>query len=412
MFVSVHDLPARARLGWLAPVLVLASGCWARTQPTAPVRPAAASPLSIRLATDAGGAYVFEVANLDPPALARWVGRDADEKKWQSLFRVAVKKMPNAPLAGQYSVGGGVIRFTPRYRILPNLEYHAAVNAAALGGPGPPLAEATLRIPRPPNLPAAAVERVYPTADKLPENLLKIYVHFTAPMHQGRAYEYMQLLGPDGKPVALPFLEIAEELWDPSGKRLTLLLDPGRVKEGLKPREEFGPILTAGRRYTLIIAPQPRGSGGNADDVWSDIYGQPLQKQVRKEFEAGPPEKRPIDPAEWTLTAPAAGSSGPLTVTFPRPLDHALLQRVVRVVGADGRSIEGDIKLGERETSWQFTPRAAWAAGDYVLEAESILEDMAGNRIGRAFEVDETGPQRDAAPQTARRPFTVSARGR
>jgi hypothetical protein len=94
-------------------------------------------------------------------------------------------------------------------------------------------------------------------------------------------------------------------------------------------------------------------------------------------------------------------------VELKRSLDHALLERVVRVVTADGKPIEGDIKLGEHETSWHFTPRTEWKAGDYVLEAESILEDLAGNRIGRSFEVDETGPQRDEPPTVYRRPFKI-----
>src|SRR5207247_4882147 len=74
--------------------------------------------------------------------------------------------------------------------------------------------------------------------------------------------------------------------------------------------------------------------------------------------------------------------------------------------------LDGDIKLGAHEMGWYFTPRSEWKAGDYVLEAESILEDLAGNRIGRAFEVDETGPQRDDPPTVYRRPFKVRSEER
>jgi hypothetical protein len=44
-------------------------------------------------------------------------------------------------------------------------------------------------------------------------------------------------------------------------------------------------------------------------------------------------------------------------------------------------------------------PSEPWSPGDYTLIALGILEDLAGNRIGRAFEVigkDDTGED-DAA---------------
>jgi hypothetical protein len=44
------------------------------------------------------------------------------------------------------------------------------------------------------------------------------------------------------------------------------------------------------------------------------------------------------------------------------------------------------------ETRWLFTPRQPWAAGAYRLVTDTRLEDLAGNTIGRPFEVDETHP--------------------
>ena len=35
-----------------------------------------------------------------------------------------------------------------------------------------------------------------------------------------------------------------------------------------------------------------------------------------------------------------------------------------------------------------MTPSADWTPGRYELIALSILEDLAGNRIGRAFEIE------------------------
>ena len=48
-----------------------------------------------------------------------------------------------------------------------------------------------------------------------------------------------------------------------------------------------------------------------------------------------PADRTPPDPVNWNVAPPAAGGRGPLAVTFPEPLDHALLQHMVRVVDAD-----------------------------------------------------------------------------
>ncbi|NIP93248.1 MAG: hypothetical protein GWO24_07240, partial [Akkermansiaceae bacterium] len=83
--------------------------------------------------------------------------------------------------------------------------------------------------------PRTTVTHVAPGADVLPFNLLKFYLHFSAPMTRGRAYQHITLRHHDGQPVADPFLELPEELWNPEMTRLTILLDPGRIKRGLLP---------------------------------------------------------------------------------------------------------------------------------------------------------------------------------
>ena len=62
------------------------------------------------------------------------------------------------------------------------------------------------------------------------------------------------------------FLELEDELqW--SLTRLTLLLDPARVKRGLKPNLDEGRALEAGKRYQLVI-----------DQQWPDATGRPLSE--------------------------------------------------------------------------------------------------------------------------------------
>jgi hypothetical protein len=404
---ALHHLPARASLFWLAPVLFIAFGCGTKTPP-AVVAPPPALP-TIALAKNPDGTDVIEVTGLDATGLAAWAKDNPSESRWRDLLYVEVGSSPT-PLAGRYDVDSGVLRFTPRYPLLASQVYRGYLRHTRLPGSTasyPPMVVMALKLPRPADVPPPVIVRVYPTADKLPENLLKFYIHFSAPMQRGDVYDYIKLFDENGKQVFKPFLEVGEELWDPAGKRLTLLLDPGRVKQGLKPREEFGPVLESGHEYTLLIEPEVRDATGRVSSQWCDAYGSQLTGPHRIRFRAVPPETRPIEPAEWSMSAPPAGTRKPLSIDLKRPLDHALLHRVVRVVTADGKPVEGDVKLGEYETTWHFTPRANWAAGEYVLEAESILEDLAGNRIGRSFEVDETGPQRDDPPTVYRRSFKI-----
>ena len=146
-------------------------------------------------------------------------------------------------------------------------------------------------------------------------------------MSRGEAYRRIRLLDAAGKPVDDPFLELDEELWSPDGTRFTLLFDPGRIKRGLKPREEVGPVLEAGKSYYLVI-----------DRDWLDADGKPLKAGFRKTFRVGPPDETSPDPKTWSVRPPAPETRDPLEVRFPEPLDRALLDRLIAVRdGADKR---------------------------------------------------------------------------
>jgi len=58
--------------------------------------------------------------------------------------------------------------------------------------------------------------------------------------------------------------------------------------------------------------------------------------------------------------------------------------------------------------AWSFTPKEFWKAGPHHIVAFGMLEDLAGNRIGRAFEVDQFDrSDKSAEPEKTLIPFTV-----
>jgi hypothetical protein len=237
---------------------------------------------------------------------------------------------------------------------------------------------------------------VYPSGAILPENTLRLYVHFSGPVARGDVYRHLKLVRDDGTEVSHPFLELDEELWTADGLRLTLLFHPGRVKRGLVPREQEGPILEEGRRYTLVI-----------DRKWEDADGRPLRAEVRKPFAAGPPDDQPVDPMNWSLMAPRGGDA-PLILRLAKPLDRALLARMVWVEDAAGNRVEGTLTVGGGERVLTFAPAKPWRRGEYKLVVDTRLEDVCGNRVGQPFEVDEFKPIRPKIEtRTVARPFAV-----
>jgi hypothetical protein len=348
---------------------------------------------------------LFEVHGLPAATLDALRQEGMSAEQWAGVLAVSVegKDALVPPLAGAYRVEDGVIRFEPRYPLLRGVRYRAVLNADRLtAGPEEQIESATavFELPRPEQAPAV-VRHVYPSRDTLPENLLKFYIHFSAPMSQGEAYEHIRLLDAAGKPVEAPFLELHEELWDRSGQRFTLFIDPGRIKRGLKPREEVGPALEAGKSYTLVV-----------DRAWPDAHGNPLKETYRKSFRVTAPDEQQPDPKAWRIAAPAADTKEMLVVTFPKPLDHAMLERVLWVTDDRGQEVGGSVRVLAEETRWEFTPELRWRAGAYHLVADTTLEDLAGNSIARPFEVDVFHPiQRQVERKTVKVPFTVRPAG-
>ena len=95
--------------------------------------------------------------------------------------------------------------------------------------------------------PNARVESIDPDVDVLPANALRFAVSFSSEMEEGSAAGRIQLLDRYGSPLPGTLLEMPPELWDRDRRRLTVMLEPGRIKRGLQPHEQAGPPLQEGR---------------------------------------------------------------------------------------------------------------------------------------------------------------------
>jgi hypothetical protein len=379
------------RAAVLASLLACAAAC------NRPTTSSDTSP-AIRLTTPAAGSSFVEVVGVPADTLASLERARLPQGRWPSVLRIAVDAQ-SPPVIGKYAIDGGRVIFTPLYPFDPGRQYEVRFDPSIAiddeGARGQPLV-ATVGLPKRDLAPSTIVRAIYPSGDVLPENQLRMYIEFSAPMGLRSGIEYLQLLDERGVEVPGPFLPLDYEFWNRDHTRFTVFFDPGRVKKGILPNRQVGRALQAGHEYRLVV---------RAD--WHDANGLPLKDTFTRSFRVGPADTQPLNPAGWRIAAPRAGGRSPLVVTFPEPMDHGLL---LRALGArsNGQVLDGEIAIELNETQWTFTPRDPWRAGPYELLALSILEDRAGNQIGRAFEVDnfdtvDKGPD----PKTVTLPFRV-----
>lgn len=363
--------------------------------------PSPASAQTLKL-DQTGAQSVFLATNLPDAVVRELARRQPSLEDWKEVFPV-IPIVENAsaaplPMLGSWQLQERQVAFTPRFPLRPGMSYRVRFQMEIAGKTYRAAQDFTSAAAA--ETAATRVVQVYPSKNVLPENQLKFYFHFSAPMSRGEAYRRIHLLDSKGKEVDAPFLELDEELWDPRARRFTLFIDPGRIKRGLKPREDVGPSLEEGKRYTLVV-----------DREFADANGKPLEAAFRKEFRVGPPDEQCPDIKNWRVESPGAATITPLTLTFPESLDHALLERLLTVVNDQGETIVGQVRISREETCWQFTPNRPWQAGKYAVVIDTVLEDLAGNNLARPFEVDVFQKiDRETRAERVRLPFQIKPR--
>ncbi len=257
---------------------------------------------------------------------------------------------------------GAVLSIQPRFNLKPGTAYVLDLNGTVLEIL-PPAAETTV-----PRLVGFA-----PSQAVIPANTLRLYLHFSEPMARGQLRDAVALLGRDGTAVRSPFLNLEAELWDPSQTRATLLLDPGRIKQGVGPNTQAGAPLVAGETYRLVFS-----------DAMQSAAGAPLGQEASVAFRIGDAERRALVPEDWQILAPSAGSYAPVTVAFDRIIDSGAVLRLLTVKDPQGDPVRGQIETDGG--GWSLIPNQPWQGGTYKLIVDPELEDVSGNTIGAAFD--------------------------
>jgi hypothetical protein len=345
-----------------------------------------------------GGVSVY---NLDSELMASLGRYTRAGHPVQSIFQVAVID-PGAPItnrrpsvSGRYQILRDGVRFVPHLPFERGLPYRASFDPLPLGHSELSEVETLdFSLPREQSPVPSKVKHVFPSGDHLPENLLRFYVCFSKPVQRGHVQTEISLLGPDGELAPDVLYRAPAELWDRRMQCLTILLDPGRIKRGVGPNRRLGPPLKVGQQYTLAIGPG-----------MLDLSGRRLCEPFFKRFRVTEAVRTHIAVEQWRVGLPVTNSHRPLVLTFPRPLDWALLSWSIGIVSTDGQSIAGQVAIDQCERRWSFTPASPWSSGDYHVRIASSLEDVCGNSLIAAFD-RSLRPGSDLASEVENRPVS------
>ncbi|MEO9872773.1 hypothetical protein [Ekhidna sp.] len=299
-------------------------------------------------------------------------------EEWSSFF--SLKTTPNgAAVIGEYAFENDQLIFKPRFLPDPAIRYIVSFSYPNLAILLSEIEEKSIYTDiisfKPPETTQPEIISVLPKMDVIPANLLRLYLYFSAPMGLENPYDFVSIEDTDGKKLVDPFVIIPEGLWNIDRTRLTLLLHPGRVKQGVGPNMTLGDVLKAGNSYTLKV-----------DKKWKGSSGEALKINFIQKINASNPLRNAINVNIWALKA-KADNIGTLTIVTDRPLDQPLAQRMLFVRNMDGVILPSRVEFENSEKL-----KILWRAdGSKELELviDPRLEDVCGNTPLYAFDLEE-----------------------
>ena len=218
------------------------------------------------------------------------------------------------------------------------------------------------------------VQAVYPSSEVVPENLLRMYIQFSRPMKTIGNLEKIVLIDDKGNEVENVFFNNVYELWNEEQTQLTLILDPARVKTGLRANETHGRAIQPYKSYTLIV-----------EDL-EDVYHRKMEAPFKKRISVESADLQTPDIDQWKLNVPKSDSRSSFSVEFPQMLDYNSLKQRLIITDSENIPVKGIVSIEDQETEWRFQPESPWEEGTYILHVNTRLEDPAGNNLNGLFD--------------------------
>lgn len=270
-----------------------------------------------------------------------------------------------SPIAGHYLIDGRHLIFDPAFDFVEGQSY---VVQSRDNGSEENLKEFMIQPDG--EIASPRVVAIYPSGSAIPENSLRFYIHFSTPMRPHAAGDFIKLVDSNGAPDTAAFMSFKQELWSEDRMRLTLLMDPGRIKRGVAQNLELGPALLENNNYTLVI-----------EEGWASARGTDTAPRFEKPFTVSQALRTLPDTDLWQISLPRTSTREPLVIEFDRPFDRELAQAGITVLNLDGHFIPGTVFVENHEKTWRFKPQAAWPDQSVQIKVDARLEDVAGNNF-------------------------------
>ncbi len=184
--------------------------------------------------------------------------------------------------------------------------------------------------------------------------------------------ENIRLMDENNQVVKGAIFSNVHELWDDKQQQLTLILDPARVKSGLRANERLGRALIQGNSYRLVIAKM-------------ETVEHREVKPFEKKFMVGDLDTIAPSIEQWDIRFPQVRSTVPLRIAFPESVDLMSLYHRLTIANDHGIKMEGAIEIGTKEKQWTFTPMETWKKGNYTIYVNTRLADPSGNNLNGLF---------------------------
>src|SRR5688572_27450940 len=128
------------------------------------------------------------------------------EDSVSEIFSIHLLKPGTQPaILGEYKTENEGVTFQPLVPFTPGLKYAVKKRGVTLR---------EFEIPALNAKDSPKVLAIYPSQDSLPQNLLKIYIHFSKPMREGQSLQHLTLVKEKSDTMQGTFLDLDPELWN------------------------------------------------------------------------------------------------------------------------------------------------------------------------------------------------------